>query len=216
MAICDASYKFTYLDVGAYGSEGDCNIFRNSQFGSDVLNDRLDFPGDAVVNGSKLPFYYVADDAFPLNKRIMKPYSKKNLTNEELVFNYRLSRARRCIENAFGLLCAKWACLKKTLFCSPDRAQKIISACCMLHNFLIEQKSVTYCPPGYLDRLNEDGEIVEGEWRKRIATDSLFHTSLQAGSGRISDYAKYVRETLKDYVNSKIGELPWQRRAAFV
>ncbi|XP_021699796.1 putative nuclease HARBI1 [Aedes aegypti] len=130
MAICDASYRFTYLDVGAYGSEGDCNIFKESKFGTDVLHDRLDFPENATVNGVKLPFFYVADDAFPLCKRIIKPYSKKNLSAEERIFNYRLSRARRCIENAFGLLCSKWACLKKTLYCSPDRAQKIISACC--------------------------------------------------------------------------------------
>lgn len=216
MAICDASYRFTYLDVGAYGSEGDCNIFKESKFGTDVLHDRLDFPENATVNGVKLPFFYVADDAFPLCKRIIKPYSKKNLSAEERIFNYRLSRARRCIENAFGLLCSKWACLKKTLYCSPDRAQKIISACCMLHNFLITHKSTAYCPPGYMDKFDDENVITEGEWRKRISSDSLYHTTFSASAGRPSDYGKYIRNVLKQYVNSNIGELPWQRRAAFV
>lgn len=135
LAICDASYRFKYLDVGAYGSEGDCNILKHSKFGSDVLQDRLRFPENATVNGVKLPFFFVADDAFPLCKRIMKPYGHKNLSEQERIFNYRLSRARRCIKNAFGLLCSKWACLKKTLYCSPDRAQTIITACCMLQIF---------------------------------------------------------------------------------
>lgn len=57
MAICDASYKFTFLDVGAYGSEGDCSFFKSSKFGNDVLNDRLSFPDNAAVNGTKLPFF---------------------------------------------------------------------------------------------------------------------------------------------------------------
>ncbi|XP_021709737.1 putative nuclease HARBI1 [Aedes aegypti] len=113
LAICDASYKFTFLDIGAYGSESDCSVFSESNFGKDVLNDRLCFPKDATLNGVKLPFFFVADDAFPLCKRIMKPYSSRGFTDEEKIFNYRLSRARRCIENAFGILCAKWACLKK-------------------------------------------------------------------------------------------------------
>ncbi|XP_062556918.1 putative nuclease HARBI1 [Armigeres subalbatus] len=135
LAVCDATYRFTYVDVGAYGSEGDCNIFRNSQFGRNVLNDRFPFPANAMLNGVSLPFFFVADDAFPLCKRIMKPFNNKNMPTEEVIYNYRLSRARRCIENAFGLLCTKWACLKKTLYCGPDRAQKIMAACCMLHNF---------------------------------------------------------------------------------
>ncbi|XP_062533450.1 uncharacterized protein LOC134202477, partial [Armigeres subalbatus] len=169
LAVCDATYRFTYVDVGAYGSEGDCNIFRNSQFGRNDLNDRLPFPANAMLNGVSLPLFFVADDAFPLCKRIMKPchlpleggaifvsipcgdfvscfaaiarpsdvcrlqpFNNKNMPTEEVIYNYRLSRARRCIENAFGLLCTKWACLKKTLYCGPDRAQKIMAACCML------------------------------------------------------------------------------------
>lgn len=216
LAICDASYKFTYLDVGAYGSEGDCNILRNSKFGTSVLHDRLPFPENGTVNGTKLPFFFVGDDAFPLCKRIMKPFSKHNLTDKELIFNYRLSRARRCIENAFGLLSAKWACLKKTLFCGPDRAQRIISACCFLHNFLLASKSTVYCPVGYLDFVNDEGVQVEGEWRKRISSDSLFNTTLPRTGGRVSDYAKYVRNKLMEYCISNIGALSWQRRSAYV
>lgn len=184
----------------------------------DILNDRLCFPADASVNGIKIPYYFVADDAFPLCKRIMKPYSKKTFTEEETVFNYRLSRARRCVENAFGILCSKWACLKKTLYCYPDRAQKIITACCHLHNYLISNHSRAYCSPQDTDRLDAEGRLIEGNWRRRMAcsTDSLYHSHLETRTGRNSDYGKYIRNIIKNYVTSTVGLLPWQGRAAFI
>lgn len=218
MAVCDAKYRFTYFDIGAYGSEGDANVFKNSKFGQDVINDRQDFPDNTTVNGVKLPFFYIGDDAFPLSKRIMKPYSSKGLTAEEQIFNYRLSRARRCIENCFGILCSKWLCLKKTLFCGPSRAQKIIAACCLLHNFLLSSSETSYCPSNYNDRFDDQGNVVEGEWRTTISgmENSMFHSSIPTHFGRRTDYGKFVRNKLKQYVNSVIGALPWQRRAAFV
>ena len=36
----------------------------------------------------------VGDDAFPLRTNLLKPFSRRNLTIEEKIFNYRLSRAR--------------------------------------------------------------------------------------------------------------------------
>jgi len=30
MAICDAYYRFTYIEAGAFGSEGDMNAFSHS------------------------------------------------------------------------------------------------------------------------------------------------------------------------------------------
>ena len=38
----------------------------------------------------------------------MKPYAQRQLTKEQRVFNYRLSRGRRIVENAFGILGQRW------------------------------------------------------------------------------------------------------------
>ena len=36
MAICDANYCFTYVDVGNYGSTNDSGVLLNSQMGKDL------------------------------------------------------------------------------------------------------------------------------------------------------------------------------------
>lgn len=204
MAVADASYKFTYFDVGGFGSEGDANIFEACKLGQSLLKGELSFPPDQDVGGKKVPFYYVADDAFPLNKRIMKPYPGKKLTEEQTVFNYRLSRARRCIENTFGILTMKWLCLRRPMLCTPERAQKIIAACCYLHNFLMERQQKEYVPASF-ENLN-----VESTQRTQ-ASDNL-----SAGyRGRNCDEGKFVRDYLKDFVNG-CGSVDWQRKACFL
>ena len=43
-------------------------------------------------------------DAFPLRCNLVKPYSRRTLTLSENVANYQISRARRIVENAFGIV----------------------------------------------------------------------------------------------------------------
>lgn len=202
MAIADSNYRFISIDVGAYGSECDAGVFAESSMGRAILNNSLRLPQNAKIGSNECPFYFVADDAFPLKERIMKPYTKtknKPLTETETIFNYRLRRARRCIENAFGILCARFQCLSRMMFCAPDRAQKIISAVCHLHNYLMHVSDSQYCVPNFADSYNERGDLVEGQWRLLISTLSAIQ---MRKSDRHCDAAKYMRDSLKDYVNS--------------
>ena len=44
--------------------------------------------------------------------KCLKPYSQKDLTHEQIIFNYGLSRARRTVENAFGIMASRFQVLQ--------------------------------------------------------------------------------------------------------
>lgn len=76
-----------------------------------LLTGTANFQPDAAVGsaGRLLNYVFVADEAFPLKPYLMRPFPRRHLgaRNDPLrtqkpVYNYRLSRARRVVENAFG------------------------------------------------------------------------------------------------------------------
>jgi hypothetical protein len=97
------------------------------------------------------------------------------------------------------------------MFVNPTRAQKITAACCILHNFLLQEFKDEYCPQGFADTYDENGNLQEGSWRKQIPENSLFEADLSnQNNGRVSEVAKSIREHLKMYFNSDTGSLRWQ------
>ncbi|KAJ8974782.1 hypothetical protein NQ317_017432 [Molorchus minor] len=91
MALCDAHYKFTYVDNGAYGSQSDGGILKNSVLGKKLINNNLNTPKDKIMPNTNIPvpLYFVGDEAFPLRTDLMRPYNRKNLNREKSIFNYR-------------------------------------------------------------------------------------------------------------------------------
>ncbi|XP_041374148.1 putative nuclease HARBI1 [Gigantopelta aegis] len=94
MALVDADYKFIWAEVGSNGSAGDAQVFNNSELKEAIDKGVLGLPDpEPLPNDDKpMPFYIAADDAFALKKWLMKPFSKKNMSHSERVYNYRLSR----------------------------------------------------------------------------------------------------------------------------
>lgn len=100
------------------------------------------------------------------------------------MFNYRLSRARRIIENAFGILAARyctsatsyisthahsfmyrWRLFRRPIISQPGRVVIYTKAAIALHNYLRTTESAVYCPPGFIDGEDGIGNVMEGAWR---------------------------------------------------
>ncbi|KAH7967012.1 hypothetical protein HPB49_021328 [Dermacentor silvarum] len=79
---------------------------------------------------------FVGDEAFQLRPDFMRPLPGSRTAPEELIFNYRLSRARRCVENAFGIHVSRWRIYERQINMEPKNADIIVKATCVLHNFL--------------------------------------------------------------------------------
>ncbi|XP_036143257.1 protein ALP1-like [Monomorium pharaonis] len=125
MAICDAQYIFRFVDIGAYGRRSDGGIFSNSVIGKNFNANRMNVPKPSAVAEERiLPYCLVGDEAFPLKSYLLRPYPGKNgLTPEQDIFNYRLSRARRLIENTFGILASQWRIYRKPIIAFPENAK---------------------------------------------------------------------------------------------
>ena len=69
MALVDAGYKFTFVDIGNYGSQSDGAVFKHSSFGQKFINGELHIPGPKALpnypQGGVLPHCIVGDEAFP-------------------------------------------------------------------------------------------------------------------------------------------------------
>ncbi|XP_026826294.1 protein ALP1-like [Ooceraea biroi] len=143
MAVADHLYRFTLVDVGAYGGNSDGGIFNDSQIGINLNNEQLNLP-KATINlpgiNLKTFGYFVADDAFRLTNRIMEPYSGKNLSDNQKICNYRLSRARRTVESAFGILANKWRILHTAICMLLETANIIATAAVCLHNYVLKEE----------------------------------------------------------------------------
>ncbi|KAJ8875456.1 hypothetical protein PR048_023351 [Dryococelus australis] len=88
---------------------------------------------NAYVRGDEDAYVAVADEAFPLLKHVIRPYPGKNLSKERSIYYYRLSRVRRVVENAFGILAARWRAYYKPLEISVELVDKVAMATCVLH-----------------------------------------------------------------------------------
>ena len=209
LALVDGDYRFLWVDAGTNGACSDAQIWNDCELKEMIEDQQLGLPDpEPVVEGERaLPYFIVGDDAFALTTYLQKPFSKRRLTKEERIFNYRLSRARRIVENAFGILVNRFRCMLTTLRLKPKTCEVVVLACCCLHNILRNNS------PGYLkglvDEEDEDHNLIPAPWRD---TDELIGGERIRARNTGSTEAKDVREYLKVHFNSPEGAVEWQDR----
>lgn len=213
MAICDARYCFTFVNIGSYGGENDSSVFQQSEFGRafDQIPTKFGIPAGSNYGGRTLPYVLIGDDIFPLKPWLIKPYPGKKLQEEQRVYNYRLSRARRTIENAFGILAARWRIFRRPIKANVDLVYNITRACLCLHNYLRLTENASYIPSGFIDSEDSSGIIIPGSWRNVVREDNISLTNHpKIGGNRYTFEAEKTQKSFKDYFNSEAGSVPWQ------
>lgn len=213
LAYCDAKYQFTLVDIGQYGSQNDSGTYNDSSISVALENNTLNMPSAENLEGCNLqplPYVFVVDEGLPLKYFQMRPWPGRNLSENYAIFNYRLSRARRVIENCFGILAARWRIFRRPIRAAVSLVEKIVQATVCLHNYLRLTDNAMYCPVGFVDSEDSSGEIREGEWRTIVAADQGAFQHIETPRGRPQNDATLVRESLTSYFLTDQGSLPWQ------
>lgn len=194
--VADHRCRFIFVDVGGYGKQSDGGTFSASSLSTFLENCHTNLPPSSHIEGivTDMPFVILADDAYQLKTYIMKPYSRRNLSHEEKIFNYRLSRARRCVECAFGIMTAKWRLLGKCIEINVGKAERIVKCICLLHNIIIDCEGGEFSSVTLQQSLNESP--LQGNRSSRMYN-------------KASQEAQIIRDTFKSYFNG-VGAIPWQ------
>lgn len=212
LGLVDANYNFMYVDVGCQGRICDGGVFKNSALYKSLENNELKLPAPCILQTPyliKVPYLILDDKAFALNNYTMKPFEgTPDNGSPERIFNYRLSRARRVVENAFGIMSSVFRVLRKPMVLEPEIATKVVLATVYLHNFLRKTRANIYTPPGSLDS-EIDGNFEQGSWRNE--PDSTSFVPLRAIPRRSANDAKAIRSHLATHFVTN-GQITWQHR----
>lgn len=189
------------VDCGFAGRNSDGGVFRVSAFGRWLQSDNNNIPTSSRLphdeNEQKFPYYFVADNAFPIRRNVMRPFPERNISNKNRIFNYRLSRGRKTIECTFGMMTQKFQ-----IFLTPIRCKKystiisIIKCVCVLHNFIRKHDGIAYT-------------VRDTEEQSYSHTGNVFNaqTNLQINE---TSSPIILRDYLANYFLKPQAALPWQ------
>jgi len=199
MACADADYKIIWCEVGINGRISDGGVIKQTRFYEKLCSKTLGIPDEEpVATGTILPYVFIGDEAFALRPDFIKPYSQQVLTPQRRIYNYRVSRARRIIENVFGIMASRFKILQTPINLPVVKVDLIILTICALHNFL-RTKCSTYISPEDMQQDQFNHELTA----LQVPTNA--HNSDRT--------AKEAREAFEKYFNGE-GAVEWQSKYA--
>lgn len=190
--------NFLAVDIGSFGREGDAGIFSRCVLGRAIKDKLFDTPSVATLPNTETvaPYVFLGDEAFPILENLLKPYPRNQSLHDKskAIFNYRLSRARRIVENAFGLLTQNFRIFLTPIHTNPDIIEDLITSACILHNLMIDFNGTNF----EMDNTPSNG---------LNSIEELIDDEIESHSGQELKYK--IRDTFKDYFNT-VGSVPWQ------
>lgn len=130
--ICDSNKRFIDVFTGPPGKIHDSRVLSMSFIHNKLRN--------ICENGL---FHLIGDSAYPIRDYLLTPYRDYgNLTISQQRYNNKLCSTRVLIENAFGLLKARFRQLIRLDYHDVKKMSKFIISCCVLHNLCIDLQDV--------------------------------------------------------------------------
>lgn len=182
-ALVDYRGLFMDINIGWPGKVHDARVFANSSLYRKANNGTLLPNWTCKMGSTDVPLVILGDPAYPLLSWLMKPYLENPTTTaKERLFNYRQSRGRMVVENAFGRLKGRWRCLMKRLDTNVCNVSNIVASCVVLHNI---------CEM-YGDHCHQD-------WVVNVET-TRSPTSSTTNSAASSATASNIRNAIRDFL----------------
>ena len=196
LALVDGDYQFLWVDMGAARSTSDAQNFKHTALRHKIEDGSIGFPDSESlgIGGSKVNFFILRDDPFPLKLWLMRPYSSHSMDLKETVFNYRIRWGRIVVKNAFGMLTSRFRIFQSPLQQQPRVVNRVVMACLVLHNLL----RIRYPTAEQEDLVGEDQRTVVLK-----GNDIPYHGCNAIGA------AKRQRDILRHYFMNE-GEVPGQ------
>lgn len=152
LGVCSQDMQFIYVLPGWEGSAADGRVLRDALLRPHGL--KVPRPGD-----------YLVDAGYTNGEGFLAPYKGQRYhlndwrgghqpTTPKEFFNMKHSSARNVIERCFGMLKARWGILRDNSYYPIELKVRIIMACCILHNFIIQEMPI--------DPFDNEDEVDEG------------------------------------------------------
>ena len=203
-ALCDSNYVFLYASGRCGGAIHDALANAVSGFMKEVEDGLL---GEY--------FWVVGDEAYPVSESIIVPYPSSTLTEDQDNFNFYLSSLRIHIEQAFGILVARWRILRDRLDFGLEHCTAIMPVAMKLHNYCIAEDSArgrrgwdilndALSPQERTEMEIDQGRYIE-EMRavNRAALERMSDTNYPVARNTRSSVRSRRREVLKAIVTDK-------------
>lgn len=199
LGVCGPDLRFIYALPGWEGSAGDSRVLKDAL----QRQNRLRIPNGNIMNmvilylfnGSAIRIYlyfgkiivgkyFLVDAGYTNGPGFLAPYrgtryhlkewNGNTPQNYKELFNLRHSRARNVIERSFGVLKKRWSILRTPSFFDIKTQIRIINACFVLHNFIIEEKqSDEILKDQDLELLSAVDEELTNQQTQRVATNGV-------------------------------------------
>lgn len=196
-AVVDSQGRFLNVHAGWPGSVHDSRIFNLSPLRKAIREGAIMQRPIANVQGHQVKPWLVGDAGYSLQPWMITPILGHHLDAKSESFNFYQSSTRIIVEQAFGILKARWRWLAgKMVITDATRLSDVIVVACILHNLMM--------------RLND---LFDNEWAGGVDLN-LQPSALSRAEAEASGDGKEVRAILLEHAWAANGSV--HRRQAHV